>query len=399
MAGFLADADLSINAIEQARLRAVARDSAQGGQGTGGQTGLIDLTSTNPTAHGLHFPAAVLRGAADRYWTARDDTPYSPDARGALPAREAIRGYYQARGAVFPADDIFLTASTSESYSLLFSLLTEPGDNVLGPDVSYPLFEHLAALHHIELRPYRLDPARGFAIDPASMAANADARTRAVLIISPHNPTGAIVQLAIPALDALGLPLIVDEVFAEFTVGVARTPVVAGLHPALPVFTLNGASKMFALPDLKLGWMALSARAAQTHGARLELLNDAFLSASAQAQHMLPALFEQREFVSKMTARTRENVAMALEMLAGCPRVKVHRPDGGYVLFPRVAGIDDADGEERLVLHLIAHGVLAHPGFFYGPGQPGHVMLSCLPEPKVLRAGLARFAAAVAAFE
>ena len=222
------------------------------------------------------------------------------------------------------------------------------------------------------------------------MRAAADERTRGVLIVSPHNPTGMIVQHALPALDALGLPVICDEVFAEFTYRVPHTPLLAALHSSLPVFTLNGISKLFALPDLKLGWIAMNALAASQFGERLEILNDAFLGANSLTQFMLPTLFEHgMGFVEAMRTRVRSSLDMAIKMLSACPSVSVQPPDGGYYLFPRIAGWHD---EEALVLHLLQRGVLAHPGFFYGldADDGAHLMISCLTEPTVLREGLAR---------
>jgi alanine-synthesizing transaminase len=372
MSGFLAQADLSVNRIEQARQRAVQR-------------GYIDLTSSNPTHQGLLFPPGILRAAADQYWPTRR---YDPDPRGLLIARESIVRYYATRTQPLPigAEDIFITASTSEAYGLLFALLTEPGDNVLAPSVSYPLFEYLAAIYHVELRPYSLDETRYWQIDPTSLYAQVDERTRAVLIISPHNPTGMIAQAPISALADLDLPIICDEVFAEFTYRVPHTPPFGTLHPELPVFHLNGISKMFALPDLKLGWIALNVPASERFAARLELLNDTFLGANSLTQSMLPALFEYGAgFVADMRARIRSSLDMAIEMLAHSTRVQVQPPDGGYYLFPEVMGWDE---EEELVLHLLDHGVLVHPGYFYGYRRGTHVMLSCLTEPAKLKAGL-----------
>ncbi|MFL5803716.1 MAG: pyridoxal phosphate-dependent aminotransferase, partial [Roseiflexaceae bacterium] len=326
MVGFFADGDLTPNRIELARQRAAAGAC------------YIDLTSSNPTHQGLIFPPDLLRSAADRYWGARR---YDPDPRGAPAARAAIARYYAGRTPplALALDDIFITASTSEAYSLLFVLLAEPGDNVLAPDVSYPLFEYLAAVHHVELRSYALGEARGWRIDPASLRAQADERTRAVLLISPHNPTGMIVRAALPALARLGLPLICDEVFAEFTYRAPATPPLGALHPELPVFHLNGISKLFALPDLKLGWIALSGPAAARYGARLELLNDTFLGANALTQAMLPTLFEAgMPFVAQMRERLRTSLDMALEMLARSGRLRARVPDGGYYLFPEILG-------------------------------------------------------------
>ncbi len=370
-AGFLAGADLSANAIERARRAS---------------PGYLDLTSSNPTRHGLIFPAQVLRAAAEPYWATRR---YDPDPLGLPAAREAITRYYLGRTPplCLQPGQVVITASTSEAYSLLFTLLADPGDNLLAPDVTYPLFEHLAAAHHVVLRAYRLDESRGWQIDEASLLAQADSRTRAVLIVSPHNPTGAIAQRPIAALDRLGLPVICDEVFADFTYRAPHTPPFATLHPTLPVFMLNGISKMFALPDLKLGWIAMNAPAAAAFGARLEILNDLYLGANSLTQAMLPALFANgAEFTAAMRRRIREALDMALAMLAGCPTLRVQPPDGGYYLFARAQGWDD---EEALVLHLLERGVLVHPGFFYGCEDGAHLMLSCLIEPEMLKRGLA----------
>lgn len=378
MSGFLANADLSENPIERARRQ--ARD-------------YIDLTSSNPTQQGLLFPAGTLRDAAGSYW---DTRRYAPDPKGASAARNAIANYYlqnRAPSIALDPDHIVITASTSEAYGLLFTLLTEPGDNVLGPAVTYPLFEHLAEAHHIELRAYDMDESRGWQIDEDSLLDIADARTRAVLIVSPHNPTGMIVQHPLPALDQLRLPVICDEVFAEFTFAANVTPPFHALHPHLPAFVLNGISKMFALPDLKLGWVAMNALAHAQFGERLEFLNDAYLSANSLTQHMLPALFAHgMPFVKAMRSRINTALAMALEMLSACPVIEAQPPAGGYYLFPRVRSWED---EEALVLHLLQHGVLAHPGFFYGSPAGAHLMISCLTEPATLREGVQRLVSAL----
>ncbi len=380
MPGFLYGEDLSPNAIECAR------------QATGGY---IDLTSSNPTHQGLLFPEDVLREASAAYWLNRR---YDPEPRGLRSARLAIARYYAERTPPLSldADQIVVTASTSEAYSLLFALLTDPGDNVLAPAITYPLFEYLAMAHHVELRPYALDERRGWRIDPTSLRLQADERTRAVLVVSPHNPTGAVLSSRAPVLRALDLPIICDEVFAAFPYRAATIPPIGALYPELPVFHLNGISKMFALPDLKLGWIALNDAAHDRFGERLEVLNDTFLSANMLTQTMLPALFEHgRAFTAAMHERVRQSLDMAITLLSGCDVVRVHPPDGGYYLFPEIAGWND---EEALTLYLLRHGVLVHPGYFYGYEQGAHVVISCLVEPAQLRAGIERLVAALSAW-
>jgi aspartate/methionine/tyrosine aminotransferase len=369
--GFFAESDLTPNRIELARRQ---------------MPDYIDLTSSNPTQQGLLFPTDILEAAMSRYVHNRH---YTPDAHGSLPARQYICQYYANRtpAVVLEPDDLFLTASTSESYSLLFSLLTAPGDNVLAPAVSYPLFEYLAAIYHIELRPYALDEARHWRIDAASLFAQVDQRTRAILVVSPHNPTGMVLQHAIPAFDRLHLPIISDEVFAEFTYQALTTPPIGALHPQLPVFHLNGISKMFALPDLKLGWIALN-QAARQYTERLELLNDTFLSGSALSQALVPDLFSAGwPFVQQMVARVRENIDLALTILSQSSHIHLQPPDGGYYLFPSISGWAD---EEELVLYLLSGGVLVHPGYFFSYERGIHIVISCLTEPDVLRQGLER---------
>jgi len=378
MAGFLDGEDLSPNVIERTR------------QATAG--GYIDLTSSNPTHQGLLFPHDILRDASAAYWANRR---YDPEPRGLQVTRTAIVQYYAERtpALALDADQIVVTASTSEAYSLLFALLTDPGDNVLAPVITYPLFEYLAAVHHIELRPYALDERRGWRIDPTSLRLQADERTRAVLVVSPHNPTGAVQTARLPALRALDLPIICDEVFAAFPYRVATVPPLGALYPDLPVFHLNGISKMFALPDLKLGWIALNDAAHDQFGERLEVLNDTFLSANTLTQTMLPSIFERgRAFTAAMQQRIRESLDMALTMLAGCDFVRVRPPDGGYYLFPEIIGWND---EEALTLYLLKHGVLVHPGYFYGYEQGAHIVISCLVEPTQLRAGIERLITAL----
>ncbi len=377
MAGAFTDLDFSPNPFAAARAAAAQRGD------------LIDLSSTNPTREGLLFPAELLIPPAAEYLQQRQ---FTPDAHGLPAARQAIVDYYAARTPALhlTIDDIYLTASTSEAYALLFALLADPGDNLLVPQVSYPLFEHLAALRGLDLRTYQLDERRGWRIDGRSLRAAADERSRAVLIVSPHNPTGAVLHRAHPALEMLGLPIICDEVFAPFTAAEQGVPPTAALHPHLPVFTLNGISKLFALPDLKLGWIAANPPA-RRYRERLELLNDTLLGANGLSQALLPTLFNAgMPFVAAMNDRVQHNIRTAVARCRDYQCLQLTAPDGGYLLFPRLTAPVD---EDQLVLELLEAGVVVHPGYFYGSTDEPHLMLSALPPPDRFAAGLDRLLA------
>lgn len=370
MSNPLSELDLTPNRIELAR-------RSKAGQ-------YVDLTSSNPTENGWLFPHDILRTAAEPYWHSRR---YDPNPRGAIVARTAIAQYYAQRRCEINPDHIFITASTSEAYSLLLSLLTQPNDAVLSPEITYPLFEHLAALHHIELKTYR-HFAHALNLVKTQKSANSP---KAILVVSPHNPTGEVIKTGV---QSPAIPIICDEVFAEFYFAAPRATPMATLCPATPVFMLNGISKMFALPDLKLGWVAMNAPAAEKYAEQLELINDTFLGANSLSQFMLPTLFERGlAFTAKMREGVNANLQLALKALSTCPHIHVSPPDGGYYLFAKVLGFDG--DEDDLALFLLDHGVLVYPGYFYNCHKGHHIMISCLTERSRLELGLARLVQAL----
>src|ERR1019366_6550898 len=225
---------------------------------------LFDLTVSNPTRCGFSYDAEALLGAlADPRALV-----YDPDPRGVKVAREAVVGYYAGHGAEVGVDDLVLTTSTSESYSYLFRLLCDPGDEVLVAQPSYPLFDFLADLDDVRLRPYPLFYDHGWWIDLAELDRAISPRTRAVIVVHPNNPTGhwtgAAEREQLETLCARhGLALIVDEVFLDYPLGESCAPqskeaarsFACGEHPAL-TFVLSGLSKIAGLPQMKAAWIA-----------------------------------------------------------------------------------------------------------------------------------------------
>ncbi|MBI2176944.1 MAG: pyridoxal phosphate-dependent aminotransferase [Candidatus Tectomicrobia bacterium] len=350
---------------------------------------LLDLTSTNPTRAGL--PA--VEGLA---LPPQEPASYEPDCRGLLPAREAVARYYAGWGAGVSPDDVFLTASTSEGYGFLFKLLTDPGDNILFPAPSYPLFEHLAAMESIEARPYPLArrPDGGWAYAPEAIRGARDGRTRALCLVSPNNPTGTVPDAAAwEAILALcereGLPLILDEVFADYAWAGSR-PVFPLREPAAPVFVLNGLSKVLCAPQLKLAWMCLHAppEARPPVRERLDLILDTYLSVNAPVQLALPRLLEQRE---EIQAQVRARLAENRKTLGALPPPL--RPLPGEGGWSQVIALPEGTDEEAFALRLLEReNVLTHPGYFFDI-EGAHLVVSLLTPPRELARGLAAAAA------
>ena len=370
---FLSDTELSENRIELARKERL-----------GAGLPLADLTDSNPTRLGLLFPEEILQAGAAKYFARRR---YSPEPQGLLEARQAIAAYYAQRKPPLKLspEQIFITAGTSEAYSHIFSLLCDAGDELLGPGITYPLFEMLAQHSRLHYCSYTVTQAPS-CISDSEISSLIGPRSRLLMFISPHNPLGRVVEAPSAVLLEAKPPLICDEVFSEFPYAISAVPPLGCFYPGQPVFHLNGISKMFGLPDLKLGWIALNEPAMEQYGERLAFLNDAFLSCSTLTQSMLPDIFLQgAEFTETLRERIRSNIELALSLLKGSSTIKDDPPQGGAFLFLELLSSVE---EEELVISLIKKGVYLHPGFFYGSEGKSRLMVSCLIEPQTLRQGL-----------
>jgi aspartate/methionine/tyrosine aminotransferase len=354
---------------------------------------LIDLTVSNPTRAGIPYPADLLAGLGDPA-----SLDYAPSPFGLRAAREAIAAEYVRRGISMPAERIVVTASTSEAYSLLFKLMCEPaGSSVLTPAPSYPLFEHLTRLDGVEPRRYALEYHGMWAIDRGDLDTAWSTSTRAVLTVTPNNPTGAV--LTNDDADELvsrcvrrDAALIVDEVFCDYPLAPATTdfedpPALSS--SACLVFRLGGLSKTIGLPQVKLGWIAVQGPAGQVAEAldRLELICDTYLSVSTPAQIAAPALLTNGSVVrDRIRARVRGNYAHLRSSLNGSGGAAVLPADGGWSAVIRVPA---TESEESLVLGLLERDrVVVHPGYFFDFPHEAFLVVSLLADPTVFTRGL-----------
>ncbi len=394
---------------------------------------LIDLVDGSFHRAGFRFPTDILQREFERYLAGPG---YRPVAAGDPAARAAIAAYYSgdrggaagggdvgAGGSIGP-DDIILTASSSESYRLLFDHLCEAGDSVLLPCPGYPLFEHLAEHSRVGVEFYDLQPENAWLPDPARLEALmvSRPRVRALVLISPNNPSGAVIDASrLAAIRAAagrqGLVVILDEVFREFvyeapqqtgagatgSVGRTPNPAAASADPAggsadpagALLVRINGISKMFACPDMKLGWMAVEAGtdarlSREALLQRLEFAADVYLSASGPAQHLVPALFaEGMGFVTEMRAELSRRREVMLEELAAAGGLTCVRPAGGIHCIVEVPGLP-LDDEELAVRAVREEGLYVHPGYLYGIQERTAIVLSFLSHPERIREGVAR---------
>jgi aspartate/methionine/tyrosine aminotransferase len=359
-------------------------------------TPIIDLTETNPTSVGLPYPANLHAQLASP-----SALTYAPEPLGLPAAREAVSREYARQGAVVPPDRIVLTVSTSEAYSLLFKLLCDAGDEVLIPQPSYPLFELLSRLDNVTTVPYALHMHAGWSLDRASIERALSPRTRAVLVVSPNNPTGSIItqedtEWLADLCAARGIAMIADEVFADFRFSRPSIPSLPhSLIPSLTLtaltFSLGGLSKSAGLPQVKLGWMAVSGPDALVTAAlaKLELIADTYLSVATPVQVAAASLIEGGAVVrAAIQARVTTNLARCRELIAARPDVTLLEPDAGWCV---VLQVPATESEEHIVMRLLEQQhVLVHPGYFFDFPKEAFLVLSLLPPPDVFADGLAR---------
>jgi hypothetical protein len=369
---------------------------------------LLDLTETNPTAVGLPYPPGLLTALSDPL-----GLRYTPEPRGLLRARQVV-AREQSAGRVRPLDPdrLIFTASTSEAYSVLFKLLCNPGEHVLTPQPSYPLFDWLTRLDGVVSRPYRLEHHRQWSIDRQSVLDALTPQSRAVLIVSPNNPTGSLLRaddrewlLALAAERQLAL--VADEVFADYPlapaadaclvggpIGGPSTGTIGGPQPGPPYvlsFTLGGLSKSIGLPQAKLAWIGVDGPDALVASAleRLDVICDTYLSVSTPVQIAVDRLIEcGRSVRDAIRTRIRRNLD-ALTVAAGAhPSISVLPPEAGWSAVMRVPAIQP---EETLVLRLIEQQhVLVHPGYFFDFAADAWLVVSLLPEPAIFDEAVAR---------
>lgn len=338
---------------------------------------VLDLTESNPTRAGFVYPSEEIlvdTGALR----------YDPAPRGLDSAREAVSQYYAERGGEVAPSRILLTASTSEAYSFLFKLLADPGDEILAPRPSYPLFEFLAVLESVRVRQYPLRYDGAWHIDFDALERAITTRTRAIVVVNPNNPTGSFLKHdELERLESLHLPILSDEVFSDYPFGSdpSRVTTLTGARNVL-TFSMSGLSKVAGLPQMKLGWIVASGPGHEAALDRLELIADTYLSVGTPVQLVLPRLLAASTGIrAQIIERTHSNLA-SLRGTLGALEV-----EGGWYAVVQVPRIRS---EEEWALMLLAeHNVVVQPGFFFDFESEAFLVVSLLTPPDVFAKGCA----------
>lgn len=351
---------------------------------------LLDLTESNPTRVGLHYPDGILDAISDPR-----ALEYRPEAQGLQEAREAVAAYYRDLGAEVPVGSLVLTSGTSEAYSFLFRLLCDPGDEVLVAAPSYPLFDFLADIQDAKLVSYPLLYDHGWQVDLHTLEQRAGPRSRAVLLVHPNNPTGSYVSRSererLNELCARNdLALIADEVFLDFGIA-AKAPFSFAANDGALTFALSGLSKIAALPQMKLGWIVVSGPESARKAAleRLEVIADTYLSVGTPVQLGAAALLGSRtEVQEQLRNRIAKNLAELDRQLTAHKSCRRLEADAGWYAVLRVPVVRP---DEDLAISLLEqHSVVVHPGHFYDFPGDGYLIISLITKPEGFAEGLRR---------
>jgi len=354
---------------------------------------VLDLISGNVNRSGILFPESLLTDALHEAMPAA--RIYQPDSFGQPVARRAISEYYQQAGLALPPEQILISPGTSISYFYCFKLLAEAGEEILCPSPSYPLFDAIAQLCNVRLTSYRLRESQNWEIDLDYLESQLTTRTRAIVIISPHNPTGAVADWSqLRSLAEIAerhqLALIADEVFSEFLFGLDELPRPARTQAPL-VFTLNGFSKMLALPGIKLGWIGVSGEEALVAKSMrtLEMISDTFLPVNELVQFAVPRLLRGSvAFQDAYRSQVAACLKVAINTLSQSRNLSLVPPSGGF--YASVGWTGPERDEEQLLIEVLEKcRILAHPGYFYEMAGT-HLVMTFVDQLEVLEAALGK---------
>jgi alanine-synthesizing transaminase len=356
---------------------------------------LLDLTESNPTKAGFDYQKEkILESIAHP-----DSLLYNPNPKGLLSARTAIKNYYNDFGIDVNVENIFLTSATSEAYSFVFKLLTDPFDEILIPSPGYPLFSFISELESVSVKYYKLkySASVGFEIDFDSLNSQISDKTKAIVIVNPNNPTGNYLKKndlteLINICKNKNISLICDEVFLDFNIEKESDEVVSisGVNE-VQTFTLSGISKVCGLPQLKLSWIIVNGKKeiCEEAKSKLEVIADTYLSVGTPVQLALKELLGNRQYIqSQISERINSNYNFLKSQFLNDNKISLLKTEGGWYSVLKMFGIIN---EEKSAFDLLdKQDVYIHPGYYFDFEEEGYIIVSLLTQQDVFKEGIIR---------
>ena len=351
---------------------------------------ICDLTESNPTRCGFKYPADKILNVLSE----EKNLDYNPNPKGILEAREGISRYYKTKGFYVPADRIILTAGTSEAYSYLFRLLANPGQEVLFPRPSYPLFEFLVDLNDVDMQWYPLEYHDGWTMNLEKLKSSVHSDTKAVVLVNPNNPTGSFTKRhELDALNEVCLKnssaIISDEVFWDFAFYHDENFVSLAENKKVLTFVLGGISKTLGLPQMKLSWIVVSGPDELVEQAihKLELISDTYLSVNTPTQNSLIRWLLLKDQIQKeLKDRISRNYNNLKRMVQDSNRCKLLNTEGGWYA---IVFLPDYQSEDKWVSEFLTQDyVFVHPGYFFDMEDEPSIVISLLPPEENFKAGV-----------
>ena len=360
---------------------------------------ILKLNIGNPAPFGFEAPEGILADVIAALPTAQG---YS-DSRGLVSARRSVVQYHQAKGVPdVDVDDVYLGNGVSELIVMALQALLDDGDEVLIPSPDYPLWTAAVALAGGRPVHYRCDESQGWQPDLDDVAARIGPRTKAIVVINPNNPTGAV--YGAPVLEGLlgqarehGLVVFSDEIYDQILYDDAVHVSTASLAPDLLCLTFNGLSKAYRLAGFRSGWMVVSGprHEARSYLEGLDILANMRLCPNVPAQHAVATALGGRHGLDELVlpgGRLREQRDAALDLLTQIPGVSCVRPQGALYLFPRLdPEVYEIKDDQQLVLDLLREqNLLVVQGTGFNWLDPDHLRIVTLPHVEDLRDAMGR---------
>ncbi|WP_442577321.1 pyridoxal phosphate-dependent aminotransferase [Microbacterium sp. F51-2R] len=361
---------------------------------------ILKLNTGNPAAFGFEAPFQIVRDMIEAIPEAHG---YS-DSRGIASARRAVVYRYEEEPG-FPRvdpDDVYLGNGVSELITMTMQALLDEGDEVLIPAPDYPLWTAMTSLGGGTPVHYVCDESDGWQPDLDDIRAKVTERTKAIVVINPNNPTGAVYTREV--LEGIAeiarehsLLLLADEIYDRILFDGARHIPMASVAPDLLCLTFNGLSKTYRVAGYRSGWLVITGPKSHASGflEGITLLASTRLCPNVPAQHAVQAALSGVQSIDALiapTGRLHEQRDAAWEGLEEIPGVTCVKPQGALYAFPRLdPEVHEIRDDQKLVLDfLMAEHVLLVPGTGFNWATPDHLRIVTLPEARVLTEAIER---------